>query len=269
MALWDNLSKKASETTAKAVQQAKILSETARLNGLISDEEKKINSNYYQIGKLYASIHANDYEDPFAGMIVAVADSEQKIGVYRAQIQDIKGVIRCEKCGAEVAKGAAFCSACGAAMLVAAPVDISKFDKCVNCGATVDKGMRFCTSCGKPMSAPIIPAATQTEASAEPIAIAPTQISDVQPEEPAKRFCTHCGAAVDVEMRFCTECGKPMPVPEIPAATQTEAVAEPTTIAPTQISDTQTKEPAKRFCTHCGAALEPDVLFCTECGTKL
>lgn len=151
MALWDNISKKASETTAKAVQQAKILSETTRLNGLVSDEEKKITNNYYQIGKLYAAMHQNDYEEEFAGMIAAIAESEQKVKAYRMQIQNLKGVIRCENCGAEVAKGVAFCSACGSAMPKVEAVDSSKYTKCARCGAVVEKGMRFCTSCGEPM----------------------------------------------------------------------------------------------------------------------
>lgn len=68
MALWDNLSKKASETTTKAAQQMKALSETTKLNCLISDEEKKINNSYYQIGKLYASVHQSDCEEAFAGI---------------------------------------------------------------------------------------------------------------------------------------------------------------------------------------------------------
>ena len=190
MALWDNLSKKASETTAKAVQQARILSETSRLNGLVSDEEKKINNNYYQIGKLYATIHQNNYEDEFIGMITAIAESEQKIREYRKQIQDIKGVVRCEKCGAEVPKGVAFCSSCGVAVPRVETVDVSKHDKCDNCGALVEKGMRFCTSCGKPMITPAIDTG-----------------AGVSAEVSAKCICSSCGAELEDAVAFCSECG--------------------------------------------------------------
>lgn len=114
MALWDNLGKKTTETTAKAIQKAKELSDITKLNSMISDEEKKISNNYYQIGKLYVSIHRTDYEEDFAGMVLAVKESEDRISSYKMQIQDIKGVIRCEKCGAEVPRGVAFCSSCGA-----------------------------------------------------------------------------------------------------------------------------------------------------------
>ena len=47
MAFWDNFSQKASETTAKAVQRAKEMSDIARINSMISEEETKINNIYY------------------------------------------------------------------------------------------------------------------------------------------------------------------------------------------------------------------------------
>ena len=230
MALWDNLGKKASETTAKAVQQARVLSETSRLNGLISDEEKKINNNYYQIGKLYVAMHQNDYEDEFAGMIAAASESERKIKAYRMQIQDFKGVVHCEKCGAEVPKGVAFCSSCGSAMPKVESMDVNKYEKCAHCGEIVEKGMRFCTSCGKSM-------------------VAVSSIPSTPAEVPTKRICAGCGAEIATGMKFCTSCGKPVETPESVASTQ--------------------EEPAKCFCTNCGAALEADVAFCTECGAKV
>lgn len=192
MAFWDSLSKKASETTAKAIQQAKILSETARLNSLIADEESKISNNYYQIGKLYAALHQADFDEDFAGMIAAIAESEQKIKDYRIQIQNVKGVLRCEKCGAEVAKGVAFCSSCGTAMPKAEADGSSERDKCEHCGSLVEKGMRFCTSCGSPMTAMI------------PAAVAP---ADMPEEDSAKRSCANCGAELADNVAFCTECG--------------------------------------------------------------
>lgn len=66
MAFWDNLSQKASETTAKAVQRAKEMSDIARLNSMISEEETKINNIYYQVGKLYVAMHPQDHEEEFS-----------------------------------------------------------------------------------------------------------------------------------------------------------------------------------------------------------
>lgn len=116
MAFWDNLSKKASEAADKAAQQVKVLSETTKLNSAVSDEEKKISVNYSEIGKLYVSLHKDDCEEAFAEMIAAIVESEAKIAEYKEQIKVIKGVQVCEKCLAEMPRGTAFCSACGAPM---------------------------------------------------------------------------------------------------------------------------------------------------------
>ena len=116
MAFWDNLSKKATEAADKVAQQAKVISETAKLNSAVSEEERKINANYSEIGKLYVSLHKDDCEEVFAAMIAAISESEAKIAEYKEQIKVVKGVAVCEKCHAEMPRGTAFCSACGAPM---------------------------------------------------------------------------------------------------------------------------------------------------------
>lgn len=166
MALWENISKKTAQTTAKVAQQARVLSESNRLNGLIAEQEKKINETYFQLGKLYAAIHFEDYESDFAGMIQTIAEAQTKIAEYRAEIQKVRGVVRCEKCGAEVQKGVAFCSTCGAQIPREDGLDPSQFVRCDGCGASVERGARFCTTCGKPMRQ--IPAAA-VSAPTEPV----------------------------------------------------------------------------------------------------
>ena len=183
MALFDNLGKKLTEAGQTAVQKTKEMTDITRISGAISEEEKKIHNAYYQIGKLYTVLHSKDCEDDFAGMIQSVKDAETKIRDYRRQIQDIKGVVRCEKCGAEVSNSAAFCSACGNSMPKVEIVAETNLIKCDGCGALIEKNMRFCTSCGKPLK------------------------DVLQAEETLPRKCSNCGAEVSEDLAFCTECG--------------------------------------------------------------
>lgn len=195
MAFFDDLGKKISQAGQTAVQKTKEMTEIARINGLISDEEKKVNNGYYQIGKLYFTIHQNDYESAFGGMVVAICDAEAKIKDYKQQIQEIKGVVRCENCGAEVANNVAFCSACGAPMPKQdqAVSDNSDLVKCDGCGALIDKNMRFCTSCGKP-TMDVAKTNNAPEITVQPVTV-------------EVRKCPNCGAEIDEESAFCTECG--------------------------------------------------------------
>lgn len=245
MALFDNLSKKASEAGQTAIQKAKELSETTRLNSMISDEEKVINNTYYQIGKLYAAIHRDNPEPDFSSMISLVTEAEAKIRNYKQQIQEIKGVQRCENCGAEVPRGAAFCSSCGAAMPKIEAAAPGNYVTCGNCGAKVEKGMRFCTACGTPM---------ETTSPAEPVPVAESEVAEI---EVTDRVCPNCGAKVEKGIRFCTACGTPM---------ETTPPAEPTSDAESEVVEAIAGD---RVCPNCGAKLDDDSVFCTECGTKL
>ena len=191
MSFFDNLGRKASETTSKALQKAQELSETMRLNSLISEEETVIDNTYYQIGKLYVSLHGRDGEEAFAVMPAAISEAEQKIRAYRTQLQDVKGVQRCAKCGAEVERGVAFCSACGAPMPGAETVVTEDSVRCESCGTMVKRGMRFCTACGKPM-----------EMLAAPEAAKPAEAGENE-----EKVCPNCGAKMEAGSAFCAECG--------------------------------------------------------------
>lgn len=123
MSFFDDLGKKLSQAGQSAAQKTKEIAETAKLNSQISDEEKKINDYYLQIGKLYVSLHDENHEADFDTLISNLHESENKVKECKQQIKDIKGVAVCEKCGAEIANGSAFCSVCGAPMPVVTPAE--------------------------------------------------------------------------------------------------------------------------------------------------
>lgn len=114
MAFFDELGKKVSQAGQAAVEKTKEMAAVSKINSSISDEERKINNNYLEIGKLYFATHEANAEPDFAAMVAAIRESNDKIAEYRKQIMEVKGVVICEKCGAEIAGGAAFCASCGA-----------------------------------------------------------------------------------------------------------------------------------------------------------
>lgn len=192
MGFFDDLGKRVTDAGQRAVQKTQEMSEVARINSLISQNESKINNTYYQIGKLYVNIHGNDGEEDFAGMVATVAELEQQNAEYRKQIQDVKGVQRCPKCGAEVSRGVSFCSSCGTAMpKIESKEPLIDGVKCPKCGAMVKKGMRFCTSCGQAMTSPI----------------PQMQAGDANGVENTAKVCPQCGATITDDATFCTECG--------------------------------------------------------------
>lgn len=197
MGFFDDLGKKVTDAGQKTVQKTKEMSEVARINSLISQNENRINNIYYQIGKLYVNIHEFDYEEEFGGMISQVIELEQQISEFRKQIQEIKGIQFCEKCGAEVARGVAYCSSCGAVM--PRPEKQEYYEdcvKCARCGSWVKKGMRFCTSCGQSMmKLNVAEINNDMEESAS------------YNEESVERVCPRCGTKQTDDSAFCTECG--------------------------------------------------------------
>lgn len=179
MAFFDDLGKKISQAGQTVAQKTKDVTEVARLNGAILDEEKKINSNYNEIGKLFVKKFSDTDDAEFAALVSLIKESEEKIANYRRQVQDIKGVVRCDKCGAEVANGMAFCSACGNAMPIKKAAS-ENTSVCKVCSAVLPAGTRFCAACG---------------ASVE-------QAGPVQ-----KKVCPVCGVEVANDSSFCTACG--------------------------------------------------------------
>lgn len=168
---------KISQASQSAVQKTKDMTEIAKINSSISDEEKKINSLYFEIGRQYTALHKDDSEQALAGLVNSIKESESRISSLRDQILEIRGVQKCPGCGAEIPAGSAFCSVCGFA--VPKP-ETPAGNVCPGCGAPIKEGAAFCSACGFAV---------------------PKQ------EAPAGNVCPGCGAPVKEGTAFCTNCG--------------------------------------------------------------
>lgn len=188
MAFFDNFGKKISQVGQSTLQKTKEIADIAKLNSLVSDEEKSINHNYYQIGKLYASMHVTDYQNEFAEMIQKILQSQERIAELHTQIQNIKDVIHCEKCGAEVPSSSSFCSSCGAEISTPKSISIeqNQLITCSNCGELIKGNLKFCTNCGHQLS---------------------TSQSQDMNTDTLYIECPNCGEKNNEEIVYCTNCG--------------------------------------------------------------
>ncbi len=190
MAFFDEIGKKVSQAGQGAAQSAKNFAAITKLNGMVSDEEKKIDNLYYQMGKAYFEAHYEAPEEPLSGFVSAIINSLSLVEQYKEQIKEIKGVSNCPNCGAEVPYTSAFCNACGTRMPVrqTSQAQPANTIQCGNCGAFVPLGYKFCTTCGSVMNA------------------APAPAESPMPETGMKT-CPNCGKELEEGAMFCTGCG--------------------------------------------------------------
>ena len=202
MAFFDDVGKKIAQTSQSAAQKAKNMAENVKLNGQITDEEKRINNSFMQIGKAYYESYGNEPDQLFAQMIAEINDSRAKIAFYSEQIEQLKGIVRCPNCGGEVPYGAPFCSLCGSPIGAAtATAPAANGMVCEKCGAPVSADTVFCTTCGNKIANFVAVAPIDQAAPAG-------QIQDGAPAEmEATSKCPGCGYVLPEGAAFCVNCG--------------------------------------------------------------
>ena len=102
MSFFNNLGQKISDVSQTTIKKTKDLADTAKLNLNISEEERKIDTAYEQIGKWYVEKHREDAEEDVKTWLDAIAVSEARIKECRESIHQMKGVAICPSCGASV-----------------------------------------------------------------------------------------------------------------------------------------------------------------------
>ena len=272
------------------MQKTKGTAEIMKLNGAISDEEKRIQNLYLEIGKKYFELHTDDSEAAFEAAVQGIKDANEKIADYNEQIKRLKGIVRCAVCGGEVPYGAPFCSSCGSKMInetTVAPTAESNVPHCTNCGAVLAQGIAFCTNCGTPapvveVPAPVVEAPAPVVEAPAPVVEAPAPVVEAPApvvEAPVGRVCTNCGKPVAEGMAFCVNCGTkveaPAPVVEAPAAPVCPTCGKPVAEGMAFCTGCGTRlgapapAPAVRTCPTCGNVVADGMAFCTNCGTKM
>lgn len=178
MGLLDNFGKISSQrqqTERKSGNNA----EENRIAAQIASLQAQQKDVFLQLGKRYAELFADSPAPEMTGFLDTIRSINAQIKECEKQRRALRGLVLCERCGAEQDKNAAFCSCCGNRLIPENAVI------CPNCRSVLPEGTVFCSNCG-----------TRVQSTEQEQTVA---------EEP--KTCPKCGAVVGNDEVFCTECG--------------------------------------------------------------
>lgn len=150
MSFFEQLGKRITDAGQGVAQQTKNFADVTRLNSEISDKEKQIIQLYQSIGQRYYEQNKEAPAPEHQPDVAAIQALFAEIAQRKEEIKQIKGVVKCPNCGADVPAQAQFCNSCGAKMEPAQPAEVpaGEVQTCPACGAVLGKDNMFCTHCG-------------------------------------------------------------------------------------------------------------------------
>lgn len=154
MDIFERMGKKLAGVGQGAAQQVKNATDVARLGSEISGKERAIVKLYTEIGRAYYDRHKDDPAGEELETMAAISVLYDEIAQCRETMKEIKGIINCPACGAEVPAHSLFCSTCGEKIpptAVLARDDTQGTKICPNCHANVNSENKFCIHCGTKM----------------------------------------------------------------------------------------------------------------------
>ena len=147
MAFFEQIGKRLADAGQGVAQQTKNFADVTRLNSEISEKERKITQLYQTIGQTYYQNHSQAPEPEYRQAVEEIRALLTEIAQHQEEIKQIKGIVKCPGCGADVPLQAVFCNACGARMASRSPAPGDGVP-CPACGALSPRGNRYCTHCG-------------------------------------------------------------------------------------------------------------------------
>lgn len=114
MSFIDEIGRKISQTGQEAVKQTKMMANVTKYKANISALESKVRDAFIFIGKQYFEEHQNDPQAEQIDKMNEIAAYLKEIEEWKFKIQQEKGVLVCQQCGAEVSRESVFCNSCGA-----------------------------------------------------------------------------------------------------------------------------------------------------------
>lgn len=150
MDFFEHIGKKITNVGQGVAQQTQNFADVGKLNSEISEKEKRISQLYLLIGRLYYERHKNDPNAEEQQKIEEVNQLYRDIIQCQEKIKQIKGVVKCTNCGADVPIHSVFCGSCGSKVVFVDEKEPIAEEAwvCPSCHMPVDKENLFCEHCG-------------------------------------------------------------------------------------------------------------------------
>lgn len=142
MSIINKLSSGMTEAGNTISQKAKGITEQTKLNSEISKNRARRDEYIRKLGEACYQSHKTGEAVELDGLFHELELIDGVLEKMTESLCQLKGIIICENCGTEVAKGSAFCPACGT------PVKQPTTIRCPRCGMELPGGTRFCVQCG-------------------------------------------------------------------------------------------------------------------------
>ena len=161
MSIFDQASKKVSETVKGLQKKTNDSMAIKRIETQIKEAEDEIQGVFAAIGQVAYAAHAEgkpftDAEELFAG----VTALKERVAQHHKELDKLNDVKRCPGCNAQVQRLAKFCPQCGAKLELeteaeeAPAEEPAEIEICPNCGAERADNVRFCEGCGHEFTMP-------------------------------------------------------------------------------------------------------------------
>ncbi|MBR1812582.1 MAG: zinc ribbon domain-containing protein [Lachnospiraceae bacterium] len=135
--------------------KASDLTEQARLNARLSQEEAKKNKALGEIGRIFYEANKYAMGDEYLPYSSEVELAEKEIASIKDKLRILKGVRTCKNCGARIGRHDIYCSVCGTKNDIdLLGNDMDPFDEqpdriCPVCKTAVPVNVKFCPTCGE------------------------------------------------------------------------------------------------------------------------
>lgn len=151
MGFFDDMKGSISTMGMGLTQKASDMSGTAKLTFQIKEEEKKLDENKREIGRIMLEKYPDEIRKLCPELYHETTELIKKIAADKKDLAVCKGLKICPNCGAEQDREVLNCTVCGMNMQEAERIisDMAPQEKfCPNCGQKLPADVKFCGACG-------------------------------------------------------------------------------------------------------------------------